>query len=68
MPKYEGAFYETNRYTAVVEADTVEEAEAIFSKLADGDVAQLVLEGKLVEDNDFYDMELVDVIAITDQE
>ena len=66
--RYEGAFYETNRYTAIVEADTEDEAAARLAELANGDIAQMVLEGRLVEDNDYYDFALVDVITIADQE
>ena len=66
--RYEGQFYETNRYTAIVEADTEDEAAARLAELANGDIAQLVLEGRLVEDSDYYDFALVDVGTIADQE
>lgn len=62
MSTYEVVFYETNRYTRVVEAESEEEAREI----CDYDAACQV--PNLVQDDDFYDFSIVAVERLEDLE
>jgi hypothetical protein len=52
MKTFEVVFYETKRYTKLVEAESEDDARSL---------CDFVEMDELVEDVDFYDMEIVDV-------
>ena len=57
--KYEVVFYETNRYTTIVEADSEEEARA---------ECDFLRSENLTEDMDFYDLSIIEVNELDDEE